>query len=312
MANPIKFYLVQNSEQGALTAYFNDEMYTADNTHASWAQLIAAITAADENTNLNDLAALFDPSVGVQKFFERVSERVSVAGGHVFFDGEEVNDGLSDHIIRFISEGNDASPLVNFLENIMTNPNEHSRTQLYDWLSKRDFTITPKGNFLAYKGVRSRRVGYSGFPAGTEPAEAQYPYESISSGRAIVDGQVYSGAIPNGIGAVVEMPRGEVAHDPNVACHTGLHAGNWRYASSFAQGAVLTVEINPRDVVSVPHDSNSEKIRCCRYVVKDITEQEYTTSFYGGYDSDGLDEDWSDDAPYEEPIEDEDEDEDVW
>lgn len=290
----IKFNLVQNDEQGALTAFFDGEMYTADNTHANWRQLVATVTTADENSDLDELARLFDPAVQVQTFFNRVSERVSVAGGHVFFDGEEINDGLSNHIIRFINEGNDATPLINFLENIMTNPNEHSRTQLYDWLSKRDFTITPAGNFLAYKGVRPHRAG---------DADVNYPYESISSGRAIVDGKVYSGAIPNGVGAVVEMPRGEVAWDPNVACHTGLHAGNWRYASQFAQGAVLTVEINPRDVVSVPHDSNSEKIRCCRYTVKEVTEQEYVTSYFGGFyddeDADRLDVDYSDDAPHE-------------
>lgn len=286
----IKYNLVQNNEQGALTAFFDGEMYTADNTHASWPKLIVAVTSATDDTDLAALARLFDPALAVADYFKLVSERVSVAGGHVYFDGELINGGLSDHIIRYMNEGNDATPLVNFMENVQTNPNEHSREQLYDWLSRRDFTITPEGNFLAYKGVRSRSA---------DAADSDtYPYESISSGRAIVDGQVFSGAIPNGVGAVVTMPRGDVAHDPNVACHTGLHAGNYRYASTFGQ-IVLTVEINPRDVVSVPHDSDSEKIRCCRYVVKEVNKSEYTTSYFGGFaDYDDLDEDYSDDAPF--------------
>jgi hypothetical protein len=293
----IKYNLVQNDEQGALTCFFDGEMYTADNTHASWPAIVAAVTSANDSTDLRALAQLFDPSAAVQSFFNKVSERVSVAGGHVFFDGEEVNDGLSNHIIRFMNEGNqeNASALVNFMEKVQTNPNEHSRTQLYDWLSKRDFTITPEGDFLAYKGVRPRGGRY-GATDGLVDLD-KYPYESISTGRAIVDGQAYDGAIPNGVGAVVEMPRGEVAHDPNVACHTGLHAGNYRYASSFSQGALLTVQINPRDVVSVPHDSDSEKIRCCRYVVKEINEKEYTSSYYSGFSE--LDEDYAEEEDYE-------------
>lgn len=284
--NPIKYHLVQSDDKGALTAYVNGRLLTAVDSHANWSALLNVVTTADENTDLEAVVRLFDPAVVVQDFFTKVSERVSVAGGHVFFDGEEINDGLSNHIVRFINEGNDATPLINFLENIQLNPSENSRTQLYDWLSKRDFTITPEGNFLAYKGVRARS------------ASDKYPYESISTGRAIVDGQVYNGAIPNGIGAIVEMPRSSVADDPNVACHTGLHAGNYRYASTFGQ-IVLIVEINPRDVVSVPHDSNSEKIRCCRYTVKEVKNKEFSTSYYGGYATPVMDEDYSDDAPYE-------------
>lgn len=289
----LRYTLVETDDMASLTAFFNGKLYVAERTHASWPQLKSAVVTADENTDLTALARLFDPGLAVQDYFNKVSERVSVANGHVFFDGEEINDGLSNHIIRLMNEGDQAAAqgLINFMENIMTNPNDHSRTQLFDWLSKRDFTITPKGTFLAYKGVRPRR----GDDTGT------YPYESISTGRAIVDGKAYSGAIPNGVGAVVEMPRGEVAHDPDVACHTGLHAGNFRYANSFGQ-VLLIVEINPRDVVSVPHDSNSEKIRCCRYVVKEVREREFDTAYYAGYDEDedyDLDVDYADEEDYE-------------
>ena len=82
------------------------------------------------------------------------------------------------------------------------------------------------------------------------------------------------------------MPRGDVEHDPGVGCHVGLHAGTWDYASSFAQGAVLTVEINPRDVVSVPTDCQDQKMRVCRYTVTGITEQELGSFVADEYDED--------------------------
>jgi hypothetical protein len=201
-----------------------------------------------------------------------VSERVTVQNGHVFLDGDEVSGDLANHILRFMKEGNDPQPLINFLEKVATNPNEHSREQLYAWLSKRNFTITADGDFIAYKGVNRRTSG--------DDLDL-YPYQSVHAGGATVDDVRYNGYVPNGVDAVVEMPRSDVAHDPAVACHTGLHAGNWRYASNFA-GYVLTVKINPRDVVSVPHDSNSEKIRTCRYlVIADDDKEEYAGALYG-------------------------------
>ncbi len=72
------------------------------------------------------------------------------------------------------------------------------------------------------------------------------------------------------------MPRSKVDDDTSAGCSTGLHAGTYRYASGFAQGRLLTVEINPRDVVSVPTDSDYQKIRTCRYTVVGVTEVEYT------------------------------------
>jgi hypothetical protein len=291
----LPYSLVQNEEMAALTVFLNGKVLTADNTHPNWKALVGGVTQADDDTDVVALERLFDPSAQVQEFFERVSERVTVSGGHIFFDGEEVDSGLSNHILAELDEGNDPSPFVNFLEKVMTNPNEHSRDQLFDWLSRHDFTITPNGNFLAYKGVRIRTSGdlsdknYSDL--------VKYPYESINTGRAIVDGKVYSGAIPNGVGAVVEMPRGEVQHDPSVGCHTGLHAGTHDYASNFSQGKVLLVEINPRDVVSVPTDCNWQKIRTCRYTVKDISEAKITTTLYGDLDED-YDDEYDDDEDY--------------
>lgn len=283
--NPVKFNLVQSGDTATLTAFFGGEMHIADNSHPGWAELVAAVTTANESTDLDDLASLFDPSVQVSTYFQKVSERVSIAGGRVFFDGEELSDALSDHIIRYINEGNNAHPLINFMEKVQTNPNEHSREQLYEWLRRHDFTITSSGNFLAYKGVR---------PRSQSNGADNYPWESINSGTATVDGVTFRGAIPNGVGAIVEMPRGSVQHDPSVGCHTGLHAGTYEYANSFAQGKLLLVEINPRDVVSVPTDCSWAKIRTCRYTVVDEVEQQISESYWAK----DLDEDYSDEEDY--------------
>lgn len=289
----IPFTLTQGENTSVLTALIDGNVYTAEKTHVNWRNLVDAVTNSDDDLDLVALARLFDPAEAVQTYFTKVSERVSVAGGHVYLDGEEVNGGLANMIIRYINENEDsrAMALVNFLENVANNPNEHSREQLYDWLSRYDFAINDAGNFLAYKGVVKRLDGVD---------MDKYPYQSSSSGRAIVDGTVYNGRIPNGVGAVVEMPRTSVQHDPSVGCHTGLHAGTWEYASTFTSGPCLLVEINPRDVVSVPTDCDWQKIRTCRYTVVDVVENKLAYSYWSSVASDesDLDEDYSDDEPY--------------
>jgi len=228
----------------------------ATGDHPQFADLLAG---AESGAPLDDLRALSDLSTAVAQRFETLSERVSVAHGRVFFDGDEVDSTITAQIIRCLDDpsAGDWKPLVLFMENVAANPNEHSREQLFDWLRDREFTITTNGCFIAYKGVHIR----------TE--DDNYPYQSSSRGEAIVNGERFTGNIPNGVGATVEMPRAEVQHDPAVGCHTGLHVGTYSYAQGWAQGALLTVMVNPRDVVSVPTSCSAQKMRVCRYVVSD-------------------------------------------
>ena len=281
----MKYNLVQMEDGGEanLTVVHNGEMYVATDTHPNFAQIVAGLAIGDES-----VVELFDVQKTAQKRFERLSERVTVSNGKVYLDGEEVDNALTQQVVNFINAGvEDFKPLINFFEKVETNQNAHSRAQLYTWLRDRNITLTEDGNFIAYKGVR------------VEDGE----YFSISTGKAISNGVEYNGAIPNPLGAVVEMPRSEVQHDPSVGCHTGLHAGTWNYARDFARGAVLTVEINPRDVVSVPTDCDAQKLRVCRYVVKDVTEVELDTPVYPTYDDYEIDEyddlGYDDDSDYD-------------
>jgi hypothetical protein len=161
----------------------------------------------------------------------------------------------------------DFEPLVKFMDNVMDNPNEHSRTQLYDWLSQRDFTITSDGYIVGYKGVERNGDSYRSVSSGVEPVYVE------------VDGETtrHTGRIPNPIGATVSMDRNLVQHDPSVGCHVGLHVGTYEYAKGWAHGALLEVHVNPRDVVSVPTDCSWAKVRTCRYQVVDVIDSEYTS-----------------------------------
>lgn len=211
-----------------------------------------------------------------------ISERVRLHGNNLFFDGDLIDNTLADHILRLLREGADDvswRSLVNFLEKVSTNPSEQSVESIYTWIRGRNLTITTSGDIIAYKGVAVREDGTS---------------VSISHGTAMVNGQVVTGAIPNIPGSIIEMPRSQVNANNDVGCSTGLHAGTWNYASGFSQGRVLTVKINPRDIVSVPDDSYFQKLRVSRYEVISEIDHEFTGHLWDDSDTDEDDDEYLD------------------
>lgn len=251
-----------------------DSPQSAHESHPSYDAIVEAADNGDEN-----VLDLFDVSTTAERNFSAITDRISVANGRVYLDGDEVDTVLTKQIVRFLNEGvNDWIPLVNFYEKVLSNPNEHSREQLFAWLDGRDFTITNEGDFIAYKGVQARDGGYV----------------SVNSGHGIVDGQEQNGHLPNNIGSTVEIPRSEVAHDPSVPCASGLHVGDYSYAKSWARGGLLTVVVNPRDVVSVPTDCSAAKVRVCRYLVQDVAPQAQIASPLYDTSVDYDDDEWGD------------------
>lgn len=237
-------------------------LVASSESHANFDELVRAVLANDES-----VYDKFDVQRAVQAAFDRVSERVSVRDGKVYFDGDEVNNTLTDKILRFYENAEeDYEPLVLFMEKLSQNPEENSREQLFRFLDHYDVPLTEDGDIVFYKAVKSDGNG---------------GWTSMHAGPAIVDGVEVNGYVPNAVGSVVEIGRSLVDSDPNVACNTGLHAGTYEYASQFGRGhthAIMTVRVNPRDVVSVPHDYTSQKVRVCRYEVLDIVQDKYEDS----------------------------------
>lgn len=263
------YELISTGNGSSITVLHGGRVYTATNTHPAFGQIIEG--AVKDDLSVLDL---FDATAVFQKAFDKVSDRISLRDGHLYVDGELADNSLAAQIVRFQQQGiTDFMPLVNFYEKVLTNHNGNSREQLYTWLSDRDFTITADGDFIAYKGVRE-------------------DLGSIHAGPAIVDGVPQTGHIPNNVGSIVEMARGEVNANPNEGCSYGLHAGTWEYASSFGP-VIVKVKINPRDVVSVPRDCGFQKLRTCRYEVLEIIQNPEWSALVGDDGNDWNDNDWN-------------------
>lgn len=236
-------------------------------THPNYDEILEIVR--DENTTVteDELRGKISLAYVVGTRMQELSERVRTDGRNVYFDGDLLRSEISAHIIRMVDD-NDPKlrSVVKFLEKVSQNPSAAARESLYTWLRGRDFTLTPDGDFIAYKGVKIDDDGVS---------------VSRHFGNAIVDGVHFRGYVPNREGSVIEIPRSQVDDDTGEGCSTGLHAGTWRYANKFARGRTLKVQINPRDVVAVPEHSRFEKLRVCRYLVLEETEAPETLPVIG-------------------------------
>lgn len=288
-------------------------VYQAPSTHPSFTAILARLANSPDDESVT---TLFDPQAALNEVFRQISPRVSVVNGVVLYDGDVLHNGVAKQILRFVDEGqmDRLSAVAAFTERVMRNPSENSRDQLFAWLDKFDFTITPEGKFVAYKAVYLDKngVGVSSRPA---PERDQVRVDGV----LIVDEPVKN--LP---GSVVTMPRSLVADNVYDGCSTGLHCGTYAYAKQFlgwgsSGGHILEVHVDPVDVVSVPHDENTQKIRVCRYEVIQVLEKEYTTPIlptsapvvddefvpYGNVPGwiDPVDEDDEDEAPVGNPFE---------
>jgi len=237
----------------------DNPVYTADSNHPNFREIIAGLEDGDP-----DVWDLFDVVKGLSVKFQTVTDRVTFDGDTIYWDGDPVHSVLADQLVRSLENGTigaDAVALAKFWEKLEANPNEHSRTQAYDWLAAHKFQITPDGDVVGYKGVyedvaEDGSKTYRSWHASTvEGKPAAYVNDVPLPERV---------QVTHAIGDVVTMPRSEVSHNPREACMRGLHVATRSYAASYGN-VILEVHVNPRDIVSVPTDAHGDKVRVCRF-----------------------------------------------
>lgn len=187
-------------------------------------------------------------------------------------------------IDRFITEGTDLQPLINFWMLALLNPNPIARTKLFGYLSRHKLIVTPSGYFVTYRMVKKT---------------AQHGvYTSAHSGK-----EEYR------MGEVFKLPRTQCDEDGVNDCSRGLHTGtpdfiglklgdgyhkefktkaeggnfgtgydgptvqNQHFSHDFGNQAVIVL-VNPMHVVAVPN-SDTRKLRACElYFCKETTVEE--------------------------------------
>jgi len=253
----VPYILTDNS----LTVVLDGKPHTMSSESANFP---AAKTALVEE-RYDDLPDLFDMAKAIENY---VDGNISVHHNSVWYGETELHNHVVDRILDFMQQDLPFKPLIRFLDKLMSNPSRRAVDELYSFLEHKNMPLTPDGNFLAYKGVNHDFT------------------------------DKWSGKFDNSVGQTLEMPRNGVCDDANHGCSSGFHAGSHEYAKGYASGGgnLMIVEIDPSDVVSVPHDCNCQKLRTAKYKVVALHEtidtplREALVDSYGDYE--GWNEDW--------------------
>lgn len=266
----------------SLTAVIDNKVYTADNTHPNWEAILDAV-------RINDGETLIDLINIRQSVINFVEGKIQIVGNEASYNGLNIGGVVVDRLLEFISNKLPATPIVRFIENLYSNPSKRAVEELYTFLEHKNMPITNNGTFLAYKGLQD---DFYSKTSGTL---------TLLQGRADAQGHIF-----NGVGETIECVRNQVDDNKENHCSKGIHAGSMEYATSFACGGkVVIVEINPKDVVSIPNDCECQKLRTCKYKVVGEYEMPLNSTYTGQYNDDGSDEFGSDevdgegDAQYE-------------
>lgn len=250
--------------ESLILIYDDGDPVTVPGTHPRFQEILELLRSGEaEDEKVKELVNIMHAA---GKKLSAITDRISVAPYGVFFDGDILRSELAEIIGDMLDEGrgDDLAAVAKFLENAAANQSMSAIDDMYRWITNRDMVLTSEGTFLAYKGVMSQNGNIV----------------SITRGTALVDGEEFTGNIPNPVGAVITMPRSAVTADSAVGCGPGLHAGTYSYARGFSRGPMLLVEINPRDVVSVPSDCSFQKLRVSRYKVLEHIEGRQESRYY--------------------------------
>ncbi len=181
--------------------------------------------------------------------FESGEIKVDAQTRSITFAGEPVDGRLSTRIIDAVmnSEAGFAAKLAKLMENIDSNPSNQIVSRIYDFLAFNDLEITDDGCIMAFKVVG---------PNYTDK---------------------YTGKMDNSVGKTVTVKRHSVDENMDNTCSYGLHVCSLGYVGSYSgnpgSDRVLSIKMDPRDVVAIPRDYNNAKVRCCKYeVVSDVTD----------------------------------------
>ena len=225
-------YMITND--GTINFVHDGKSYSVASTHTNYQKVLTAIRGRKYR-----VAVKLATSEGVQKAIQKLSSKVTVKDGQVLFEGQPVGGVVVERILRFVRAGLPHKPLVRFLERLQQNPSNRSVQELYKFLEHENMPLTDDGCFIGYKAIRNDWT------------------------------DKHTGTFSNKIGSTPSVPRNTVCDDFNVGCGVGLHVGSYAYANGFAGDGdrIVLVKVDPADAVSVPSDSNYQKLRVWRYRV---------------------------------------------
>ena len=194
---------------GLIQAAHNGRIVSIAKDHPKYDTLLTALRSRDEQTFLKYASV----TLSVAAY---MCGHVEIITGVVYYKGMPIYDVIADRILSMMRANVPHEPMVLFLNNIMNNPNPHSRKQLLYFLENNDLPITTDGYFLGWKAI-------------TKDWKDKH-----------------TGQIDNSIGAAPEMKREDGDTNYEEECGHGYHVGSLSYVRGFARLATGIVLFSSR------------------------------------------------------------------
>lgn len=219
------------------------------NETANYQAIVDALRDGGDEQLIRDL-------IDIPAFVARATYgRVQIVGEEVHFNGALVTNYMATRILAHLHAGIDIGPYARFLDNLMDNPTEYVREDLFKWVEAGEMPFTEDGCFLAYKYV-------------------QEDYYSAHSGK--------NGKVLHELGTFVTMPRSECDLS-RTSCSTGLHFCSYKYLGHYnSNRRIIIVKVHPSNVTAIPPDYGMQKGRCCAYTVVGELSREEVNDILGG------------------------------
>lgn len=228
------------TRKASVTVFLEGRPYPISGDTAQFDTIMSALKAG------NDQAVI--DAIQVKKAIVTYSNgQVQIVNGELTYNNVPINAAMNSRIMALVSEKINIDPIAKFIENVMQNPAEHARNELYLFLEACDLPITEDGHFLAYKVVRN-------------------DYKDK-----------HTGTMDNSVGVTVKLDRSNCNSNRDQTCSSGLHFCSHSYIEHFRSGGdrLMVLKVNPRDVVSIPSDYNNAKGRACAYeIFSELTDEE--------------------------------------
>lgn len=257
--------MINYTLNGDVVTVFDEDFVpvSIDSSHPNYQEVMDNL---EYDPILDHILELMKPISKVKAALSGVDDLV-VTDSQVLYNGTELHGVLIDRILG----GDRVNNLVAFLGKLMQNPSYRAVNELYGFLEKNNHAILEDGDFVAYKIVRS-------------------DYKDLRTGT-----------FDNSPGNTVSVPRNRVDEDANRTCSYGLHVCGFEYLEHYGSvrngtDRVVSMKINPANVVAVPVDYNNAKMRVCEHTsLADITDKVKLGDRVLSYDHS----DWDDDEPIE-------------
>lgn len=211
--------------------------FTADSSHESFRKALDLCIAGDVLKALG----LINVAKGVSSY---AGTNIEIKNDTVYFKGMEVGNSVVERIIQSMHEGKPFEKWVRFLEKLLANPNKRVVGELFKFLEAKDIVVNDKGDVVAYRRVRN-------------------DYKDFHSGTVLYK-----------VGTEVKMDRSK-CDESSATCSRGLHLCSKGYLPHFhgGSGKILECTVSPTDIVSIPADYGSSKMRTCKmFVLREMTE----------------------------------------